>query len=143
MNHNTYIQLIRERLSEKCACGNPGREVNMGYNQYSVSDTSCRTYSVFPLALKHTSSPPAILSNFFEKQLTQNHPQYLSGLCRVDFFSHNLSRKSCVDRLATQHGSNKLDHDFKRTSFLVVFYYILLGISIKSVLRKIHFYVIC
>ena len=24
--------------------------------------------------------PPAVLSNFFEKQWTQNHPQYLSGL---------------------------------------------------------------
>ena len=26
---------------------------------------------------------PAILSNFFEKQCTQNHPQYLSGLSRA------------------------------------------------------------
>ena len=26
---------------------------------------------------------PAILSNFFEKQWTQNHPQYLSGLSRA------------------------------------------------------------
>jgi len=26
----------------------------------------------------------AILSNFFEKQWTQNHPQYLSSLCIVD-----------------------------------------------------------
>ena len=26
-----------------------------------------------------------ILSNFFEKQLTQNHPQYLSGLSRALF----------------------------------------------------------
>ena len=28
-------------------------------------------------------TPPAILSNFFEKQWTQNHPQYLSGLSRA------------------------------------------------------------
>ena len=27
--------------------------------------------------------PPAVLSNFFEKQWTQNHPQYLSGLSRT------------------------------------------------------------
>ena len=27
----------------------------------------------------------AILSNFFEKQWTQNHPQYLSGLLRALF----------------------------------------------------------
>ena len=26
---------------------------------------------------------PAILSNFFEKKKTQNHPQYLSGLSRA------------------------------------------------------------
>ena len=26
---------------------------------------------------------PAILSNFFEKKGTQNHPQYLSGLSRA------------------------------------------------------------
>ena len=26
---------------------------------------------------------PAIISNFFEKQWTQNHPQYLSGLSRA------------------------------------------------------------
>ena len=48
LNHNIYIQLIRERLSEKM-CMRKSREVNMGYNQYTVSDTSCRTYSVdFP-----------------------------------------------------------------------------------------------
>ena len=28
-------------------------------------------------------TPPAILSNFFEKQWTQNHQQYLSGLSRA------------------------------------------------------------
>ena len=33
---------------------------------------------------RHTSmASPAILSNFFEKQCTQNHPQYLSGLSRA------------------------------------------------------------
>ena len=83
------------------------------------------------------SSPSAILSNFLEKQLTQNHPQYFRS-CVVWTFG-NLSRKSCVGRPATQHGSNKLDHGFKRTSFLVVFYYMMLSISIKPVLREISF----
>ena len=33
---------------------------------------------------RHTSmASPAMLSNFFEKQWTQNHPQYLSGLSRA------------------------------------------------------------
>ena len=33
---------------------------------------------------RHMSmASPAILSNFFEKQWTQNHPQYLSGLSRA------------------------------------------------------------
>ena len=31
-----YIQLFRERLSEKCARDNPER--HMGYNQYTVPD---------------------------------------------------------------------------------------------------------
>ena len=30
-----------------------------------------------------STASPAILSNFFEKQWTQNHPQYLSGLSRA------------------------------------------------------------
>ena len=32
-----------------------------------------------------TMASRAILSNFFEEQLTQNHPQYLSGLSRALF----------------------------------------------------------
>ena len=30
-----------------------------------------------------STATPAILSNFFEKQWSQNHPQYLSGLLRA------------------------------------------------------------
>ena len=49
----------------------------------------CRTYfCCFGLALADICPwplPPAILSNFFEKQWTQNHPQYLSGLSRALF----------------------------------------------------------
>ena len=62
---------------------------NMGYDQYTVpDDCSCRTYfCCFPLALANTVPWPSvpILSNFFEKKRTQNHPQCLSGLSRALF----------------------------------------------------------
>ena len=62
---------------------------NMGYDQYTVpDDCSCRTYfCCFPLALANTFPWPfvPILSNFFEKKETQNHPQCLSGLSRALF----------------------------------------------------------
>ena len=62
---------------------------NMGYDQYTVpDDCSCRTYfCCFPLALANTFPWPfvPILSNFFEKQRTQNHPQCLSRFSRALF----------------------------------------------------------
>ena len=62
---------------------------NVGYDQYTVlDDCSCRTYfCCFPLAFGNTLSLPfvPILSNFFEEQRTQNHPQCLSGLSRALF----------------------------------------------------------
>ena len=62
---------------------------NMGYDRYTVpDDCSCRTYfCCFPLALANTFSWPfvPILSNFFDEQSTQNHPQCLSGLSRALF----------------------------------------------------------
>ena len=62
---------------------------NMGYDQYTVPEAcSCRTYfCCFPLALANTFPWPfvPILSNFFEKKRTQNHPQCLSGLSRALF----------------------------------------------------------
>ena len=62
---------------------------NMGYDQYTVpDDCSCRTYfCCFPLALENTLPWPLvpILSNFFEEQRTQNHPQCLSGFSRALF----------------------------------------------------------
>ena len=64
---------------------------NMGYNQYTVpDDCSCRTFfCCFPLALANTFPWPVvpILSNFFEKQRTQNHPQCLSRLSRELFLT--------------------------------------------------------
>ena len=62
---------------------------NMGYNQYTVPDEcSCRSFfCCFPLALANTFPWPVvpILSNFFKKQRTQNHPQCLSRLPRALF----------------------------------------------------------
>ena len=62
---------------------------NMGYGQYTVpDDCSCRTYfCCSPLALANTFPWPfvPILSNFFEKKKTQNHPQCLSGLSHALF----------------------------------------------------------
>ena len=63
------------------------RKRNMGY---------IRTYfCCFPLALANTFSWSFVptLSNFFEEQWTQNHPQCLSGF-RVHFF-RQVSRNSC------------------------------------------------
>ena len=82
------IQLFRERLSEKNVHATIPKG-NMGYDQCTVpDDCSCRTYfSCFPLALANTFPWPfvPILSNFFEKKRTQNHPQCLSGLSRALF----------------------------------------------------------
>ena len=39
---------------------------------------------------------PAILSNFFEKQWTQNHPQYLSGLSRALYPTTFLEIAVCI-----------------------------------------------
>ena len=70
---------------------------NMGYDQYTVpDDCSCRTcFCCIPLALANIRPWPfvTILSNFFEKQRTQNNPQCLSGLSRA------LSRNSCMENL--------------------------------------------
>ena len=62
---------------------------NIGFDQYTVpDDCSSRTYfCCFPLALANTLPWPfvTILSNFFEKKRTQNHPQCLPGLSRAVF----------------------------------------------------------
>ena len=64
-------------------------EGNMGYDQYTFpNDRSCRTYfGCFPLAIANITSQTSrtILSNFFEEQCPQTHPQYLSGLSRAHF----------------------------------------------------------
>ena len=57
----------------------------MGYDQYSHLTTVAVVDCCFPLALADTFLWPfvQILSNFFEKKRTQNHPQCLSGLSRA------------------------------------------------------------
>ena len=61
----------------------------MGYDQYTVPDTVAVEPTFFFALLstcKQTSmASRAIPSYFFEKQGTQNHPQYLSGLSRALF----------------------------------------------------------
>ena len=83
-----HIQLFRERLSEKM-CTRQSRKVMWDMiNTLFPDDCSCRTYfRCFPLALENTFTWPfvPILSNFFEEQRTQNHPQCLSGLSRALF----------------------------------------------------------
>ena len=80
---------------------------NMGYDQYHVAnDCSCRTYyCCFPLAIANKTTPTsrAILSNFFEEQCTQNHPQYLSGLSRALFPTTFL--EIVVNIVVTQYGA--------------------------------------
>ena len=66
----------------------------MGYDQYTVREpVAVKTaFYCFPLVLANMSMAScAILSNFFEEQWTQNHPQYLSGL------SHPLFPTTCLE----------------------------------------------
>ena len=80
-----FIQLFRERLSKKNVHATIPKG-NMGYVQYTVPDTvAVELLLLLSFSIRrHTSiASPAILSNFFEKQCTQNHPQYLSGLSRA------------------------------------------------------------
>ena len=83
----SVYRYFRERLSEKMHVHATIPKGNMGYNQYTVlDDCSCRTnFCCFSLALSNTFQWPfvTILSNFFEEQRTQNHPQCLSGLSRA------------------------------------------------------------
>ena len=91
---------------------------NMGYDQYTVpDDCSCWTYFwCFPLARANTFPWPfvPILSNFFEKKRTQNHPQCLSGLSRALFPATFLEKAIYNDQKR-----NKTDRTYlPRTSWL-------------------------
>ena len=94
-----HIQLFRERLSETM-CMRQSRKVI-----WDMINTLFLTLQLLNLLLllsfsnrKHRSMVScAILSNFFEEQRTQNHPQYLSGLSRA-IFSATFSRNGCIHR---------------------------------------------
>ena len=81
------IQLVRERLSEKMWTRQSRKVI------CDMINTLFLTLLLSNLVLflsfstrKHTSmASRAILSNFFEEQWTQNHPQYLSALSRALF----------------------------------------------------------
>ena len=78
-----HIQLFRERLSEKMCTWQFRKVIWDMINTLSLSNLllllSFSTHRHMSMASL------AILSNFFEKQWTQNHPQYLSGLSGVLF----------------------------------------------------------
>ena len=91
---------------------------NMGHDQYTVlDDCSCQNYfCCFPLARADTFPWPfvPILSNFFEKKRTQNHPQCLSGLSRALFPTNFLEIAINNDQK-----SNKTDRTYlPRTAWL-------------------------
>ena len=83
----TYTAISRKIVGKNVHSTIP--KGNMGDDQYTVpDDCSYRTYfCCFPLALANTFPRPfvPILSNFFEKKRTQNHPQCLSGLSSALF----------------------------------------------------------
>ena len=87
VSRSAYTAISRKVVGKKVHATIP--KGNMGYDQYTVpDDCSCRTYfCCFPLALANTFPWPfvPILSNFFKKKRTQNHPQCLSGLSRALF----------------------------------------------------------
>ena len=89
---------------KKCAAKIP--KGNMGYDQYTVpDDCSCGSYFYcFPLALANKFPWPflPILSNFFEKKKTQNHPQCLSGLSRALFPTTFLEIAVCYSSLVAK-----------------------------------------
>ena len=79
------IQLFRERLSENM-CTRQSRKViwDMFNTLFLTMFQSNLTLLLSFSTGRHMSvTSPAVLQNFFEKQCTQNHPQYLSGLSRA------------------------------------------------------------
>ena len=79
-SHQFYIQLFRERLSEKCARDNPERYCGIWSIHCSWTVAVEPTLFLSSSTRKHTPTVArAILSNFW----TQNLPQYLSELSRA------------------------------------------------------------
>ena len=103
----TTYSYFKKGCRQKCARDNPER----WYGIWSINCSwhcSCQNFfCCFPSAwCKHTSmASRVILSNFFEEQRTQNHPQYLSWLSRTLFPTIFLSRERINKRSARQHGN--------------------------------------
>ena len=96
-SHTWYIQLFRERLTQKNVHATIPKG-NMGYDHYTVpNDCSCRTYfSCFPLAFANVSPWPLV--PFFQislqkSELKTTHIPFGIVTCT---FSDNLSRNSCI-----------------------------------------------
>ena len=66
---------ISRKVSKKNVHATIPKGIGMLSNLLLLLSFSTRRYM--------SMTSPAILSNFFEKQWTQNHPQYLSGLSRA------------------------------------------------------------
>ena len=77
-----HIQLFRERLSEKMCIRQSRKVIWDMFNTLFLTLQLSNQLLLFSFSTcRHMSmTSPAILLNFFEKQCTQNHPQYLSGL---------------------------------------------------------------
>ena len=83
----SYVQLFWERLSEEI-CTRQARKViwDMINTLFLTLQLSNLLFFAFLSTREQTSMVSrAILSNFFDEQWAQNHPQYLSGLSRVLF----------------------------------------------------------
>ena len=82
-----HTAISRKFVGKKCARNNPRKVI------WDMINTLFLTLWLLNLPLllsfsirKHPSiASYVILSNFFEEQRTQNHPQYLSGLSRALF----------------------------------------------------------
>ena len=90
----SYIQLFRERLSEKNVHATIPKG-NVGYDQYTVpSDCSCRTYFFcFPLTLANMCPWPLV--PFFQFPLENRADKTTHNTfrdCRVRFFRQPLSK---------------------------------------------------
>ena len=77
-----YTAISRKVVGKNCACDNPERQYGIWSTHFSWHSKLSNLLLLLSFSTrKHTSMAScAILTNFFEKPWTQNHPQYLSGL---------------------------------------------------------------
>ena len=122
-----FLPDISSEFTHKCA---RDKVIWDMINTLFLATVSCRTYfccSAFAFAniSKHTSmASRAILSNFFDEQWTQNHPQYLSGLSHALFSTtfFEIAVSECKSsRLSSQYSQlisyQHLDLNYLWTSY--------------------------